>query len=385
MTDDSQPKKPAFRTRILRLIWGTIPWLMVAILVGIGFVLGDRIKEKRALLEEQKKAAIKTEVPAIRVITLTVEPQRIDDKISLPAEVVPYENLWVKAEVSGQVMRILVEEGQMIKKDQVLVELDDRDYRSRLQRIEANYKLAEIEHKRTEILAREKITATSKLDETEARLKDLIAQRDEARLELSRTRIASPISGRLNELKAKKGDFLRVGDNVAQILQFESVKVTVGVPESDVAAVFDLKKANVIIEALNNQRVQGTKIFLSRQPRTLARLYDLELMVPNTDGRILPGMFARVELVKEVYDRALAIPLYAVISQGDERFVYIEKEGRAEKRPVVLGVLSGWQVQVKTGLNPGDRVIVVGHRFLDNGQTVKVIKNVLDPSEILKS
>jgi membrane fusion protein (multidrug efflux system) len=234
-------------------------------------------------------------------------------------------------------------------------------------------------------LVKKNIAAESKLDEIEARLEDLTAQRNEAQLSLDRTRITAPISGRLNEIKAKEGDLLDVNQQVARILQFEKVKVMVGVPESDVAAVFDLNEAEVIIEALGNRRVQGKKVFLSRQPRTLARLYDLELMVLNPDGRILPGMFAQVELIKKVFDQALAVPLYAVITQGDERFVYVEKDGQAEKRLIKLGVLVGWQVHVEAGLSPGERVIVVGHRFLDAGQAVKVIKNVSHPSEILAS
>jgi membrane fusion protein (multidrug efflux system) len=94
-------------------------------------------------------------------------------------------------------------------------------------------------------------------------------------------------------------------------------------------------------------------------------------------------MFARVELIKEIYDRALAVPLYAVITLSDEQFVFIEKDGLAEKRTIELGVLVGWQVQVTSGLQPGDRVIIVGHRLLDSGQRVKVIQNVTDPEEIL--
>ena len=202
---------------------------------------------------------------------------------------------------------------------------------------------------------------------------------------MDRTLITAPISGQLNEIKAKQGDLLDVNQEVAKILQFQKVKVKVGVPESDVAAVFDLNEADVIIEALGNRRVKGKKVFLSRQPRTLARLYDLELVVPNPDGHILPGMFGQVELVKQVFDQALAIPLYAVITHGDDRYVYIEKDGRAEKRLIKLGVLAGWQVHVKAGLSAGEKVIVVGHRFLDDGQAVKVIKNVSHPSEILKS
>ena len=373
------------KTKVLRFLWGIFPWLMVGLILGLIVILGGRIIEEQDRLAEAKKAAIKKEVPAVRVITLTLKPERLEDKISLPAEIEPFEDLWVKAEVGGQVVSIPVKEGQSVKKGQLLVKLDDRDYRSRLARIEANYRLARQDYERMAVLVKENIAAESKLEEIEARLEDLRAQRSEAQLALDRTAITAPISGRLNEIKAKQGDLLDVNQQVAKILQSQKVKVTVGVPESDVSAVFDLNEAEVIIEALGNRRVQGKKVFLSRQPRTMSRLYDLELMVPNPDGRILPGMFARVELVKRVFDNALAVPLYAVITQGDERFVYVEKDGQAEKRSIKLGVLVGWQVHVEAGLNPGERVIVVGHRFLDAGQAVKVIKNVSHPSEILAS
>ncbi len=371
--------------RILRFIWGIFPWMMVAAIVVAIVGLYGQIKEKKARLEVEKQASIKKEVPAVRVITLTLEPRRLEDKLTLPAEVEARENLWVKAEVRGQVVQIRVEEGQIIKKGQVLAKLDDRDYRSRLARIEANYKLAKLDYDRYVALSRQKIAAESRKDEAEARLKDLTAQRTEARLALSRTRITSPISGRLNELKVELGDLLKASDDVAQILQFEEVKVTVGVPESDVAAILDLEEADVIIEALGNRKVRGKKIFLSRQPRSLARLYNLELEIPNEDGHILPGMFAKVELVKEVFPSALAIPLYAVITRGNDRFVYVEKDGKVEKKSVELGVLVGWEVHITGGLNPGERVVIVGHRFLDDGQAVSVIKNVKDAAEILES
>ena len=373
------------KTKVLRFLWGIFPWLMVGLIVGLIVALGGRIIEEQGRLAEAKKVAMKKEVPAVRVITLTLKPERLEDKISLPADIEPFEDLWVKAEVRGQVVSIPVKEGRLVKKGQLLVRLDDRDYRSRLARIEANYRLAGQDYKRMADLVKKNIAAENKLDEIEARLEDLTAQRNEAQLSLDRTRITAPISGRLNEIKVKKGELLDVNQQVAQILQFKKVKVMVGVPESDVAAVFDLNEAEVTIEALGNRKVKGRKIFLSRQPRTLARLYDLELMVPNPDGRILPGMFCRVELIKKVFDQALAVPLYAVITQGDERFVYVEKDGQAEKKLIKLGVLVGWQVHVEAGLNPGERVIVVGHRFLDDGQAVKVIKNVSHPSEILAS
>ncbi|HIJ57168.1 MAG TPA: efflux RND transporter periplasmic adaptor subunit [Deltaproteobacteria bacterium] len=378
-------EKPSVRIRIIHLLWSLIPWAMVAGLVVFIVFMGRYLAEEQGRLAEAKTSAIKKEVPAVRVITLSLKSHRLEDKINLPGEVKAYEDLRVKAEVKGQVIELHVEEGQYVKKGQILARLDDRDYRSRLARIEAGYKLAQLDRARVAALAKKKFTAESKLDEASARFNELGAQLKEAKLALERTTIVAPISGRLNELIAKQGELLDANQEVAQILQIDKVKVAVGVPESDVAAVFDLEKANVVIAALENRRVVGKKIFLARQPRTLARLYDLELIVPNPDGKILPGMFAQVELVKKVYPQALSVPLYAVIIQGDDRFVYIEKEGKAYKKPVDLGFLTGWQVQVKSGLNPEDRVIVVGHRFLDNDQPVKVIKNVNTPEEIFES
>jgi membrane fusion protein (multidrug efflux system) len=198
------------KTRVLRFFWGLIPWLMVLLILGFIVVMGVRIREKRALFGEAKKAAMKKEVEPVQIITLTLKPGRLLDKIDLPAQVEPYENLWVKAEVAGQVVKVLVEEGQPIEKGQVLLRLDDRDYRARFAQIEANYKLAQINYDRIAALVTKGVTAATELDRVEAQLKDLSARRVEARLALSRAKITSPISGRLNELKAEKGDFITV-------------------------------------------------------------------------------------------------------------------------------------------------------------------------------
>ncbi|MCG6910341.1 MAG: efflux RND transporter periplasmic adaptor subunit [Deltaproteobacteria bacterium] len=376
-------KKNGVGTKLLRFVWGLIPWLIVACICGFIFVLCGRVQDEKIRLEKAKQAAIKIDNAPVSVITLTLSPMRLVDKINLPGNVAPYEELWVKAEVGGQVMHIPVKEGQSVTKGQILVELDDRDYRLRLSRIEAAYKLAKLEYDRIAALDRKGITAANRMDEASANLKDITAQRDEARLALERTSIEAPIEGRINEIAAKQGDLVLVGAQIAQILQVGKVKVKVGIPESDVTSFFSLKTSEVVIEALGNRRVTGEKVFLSRQPRNLARLFDLELMIPNPDGKILPGMFARVELVRNVYKNALVIPLYAVISQGDESHVFVEKKGRAEKRQVNTGILVDWRVQILSGLEAGDRLVVVGHRLLEEGQAVDVVKNVSSPEEIL--
>lgn len=384
--EESKPKMSPLKAKSIRTIWSFIPWIVVAGLIASVFVMSKWLILKHGRIAEAKSAAIEKKIiPAVRVITLTLSPRRLIDSISLPGEIKPYEDLSVKAETKGQIVSIPVQEGEDVKKNQLLMQIDDRDSRSQLARIEATYKLAKLDYERINTLTRKNITPASKLDEVTARLKELEARLAEARLSLQRTRIKAPIDGRLNDVLKKIGDVVDVNQPVARIIQIDRVKATVGVPESDVTAVFDLKQADVVIEALDNRKFLGQKVFLSSQPRSLARLYDLELLLPNPEGRILPGMFAQVKLVKKVYENAVAVPLYAVITQGDARYVYVEKDGRAERRDITMGVLVDWQVHVTSGLKPGDRVIVVGHRFLDGGQAVQVVKNVQHPEEIFAS
>ena len=378
----SQPESDT-KIKMLRSIWGNLPWVLVIVLLVISASIGWMLYTKKQRIEEERKNAIKEETAAVKVVITPIKKRVFKDRINLPAMVESFEDLMVKSEVSGQITDILVKEGQHVKKGQVLAKLDDRDYQLRLESIQANYDLARIEHKRISELAEKRIAATTDLDKIDAQLKSLKSQLSEAKLALERTKIKAPISGRLNEIEAKVGDWMGVDKPVAQILQIGNVKVTVGIPESDVDAVFNLKEADVTIEALSNMPVKGKKIFLSRSPGTMARLYNLELVVPNPDGRILPGMFARVEIVKQTFKDAIVILLYSVITQNDEKFVYVEKNGIAEKRKVELGLLSNSEIQILKGLEPGDHLIVVGHRSLDNGQKVDVIKTVDDPREII--
>ena len=371
------------KIKMLRAAWEFFPWVLVIVLFILAGSLGLILLSKKQKLEYERRNAVKEETAAVKVITMSIEEKELEDKINLPAVIEAFENLWVKTEVSGQVVDILVEEGQHVKKGQVLVKIDERDYQLRFDSIEANYELSQLEHKRTSGLAEKKIAAANDLDKVDAQLKVLKSQYDEAKLAFERTSIKAPISGRLNEIEAKIGDWMGIEKPVAQILQTGNVKVVVGIPESDVAAVFDLEEADITIEALGNRVVKGKKIFLSHSPGNMARLYNLELLIPNQDDRILPGMFARVEIIKETIEDAIVIPLYAVITQQDDKFVYVEKNGRAEKRNVELGLLSNWEIQVTKGLEPEDHLIIVGHRVLDDGQKVEVIEVVKDPREIL--
>jgi membrane fusion protein (multidrug efflux system) len=327
---------------------------------------------------------VKEERPPVNVVEQELVPVVIRDRLNLPGIVEPWESLVLLAEVRGTIAEVLVEEGDHVKEGDLIARIDTSDYENTINAIKASYNLARINLKRLAGLRAQEIISQSEIDSIKAEVDSLEADLAIAEVQLERCYIRSSISGIVNVLPAKRGLYLGIGDPVATVLDISRVKVTVGIPETDVDAVRKIDSFEILIEALGNREVVGRRYFLAVAPESRAQVYRLELEVENSLEDILPGMFARVEIVKEEHRDALAVPLYSVISRDNKHFVYVEENNIAKFTEVELGILDGWVIQVVKGLQPADKVIVVGQRSVDDGQRVNVVKQVTDPAEITK-
>jgi RND family efflux transporter MFP subunit len=371
------------KDRLLRRIWGTLPSLLLIVLIVIIAALFSRIKGENDRIKAEKLAALHKERPPVNVVVLDMRPIPIHDRLDLPAQVEPWVELNVLAEVTGKVVRLAVTEGDHVKKGAPVAFLDNRDYVNELTSVRAELRLAFLNLRRTGDLFKEKLITKARLDSDIAKAETLAAAVRNAELRLERCTIRSPITGIVNGLDAKKGLYLNVQDRVAVILDISRVKVNVGIPESDVDEVRGLNDFDVVIDALDGRTVKGRKFFLSKSPGSFAHLYKLEIEVRNADGEILPGMFATVNIVKREVKDSISVPLYSVITRAGEQFVFVEKEGSAHVRMVETGILEGWRIEITKGLASGDRVIVVGQRSVEEGQKVNVVRTVKDPEDLL--
>jgi membrane fusion protein (multidrug efflux system) len=371
------------KEKLLRRLWGMLPSLFLVLLIILIAVMSSRIRTEGERIKAENLASMRRERPPVNVVTLDVTPMTVQDRLDLPAEVEAWVELKVSAEVQGTVIRVPLTEGAHVKKGDIIAVIDTRDYENELASIRADYELAQKDLERTKALFEEDLVTKARLDSDVARAGNLLASLQNAELRLERCRIRAPISGVLNHLDAKVGLHLNVQDPVAVILDISRVKVSAGIPESDVDEVRKLEYFDITINALE-RKVRGRKYFLSKSPESFAHLYKLEMAVDNAGGEILPGMFARVNIVKREIRNGFAVPLYAVISRGDEQFIYIEKEGTAHVRMVETGILDGWRIQITRGLAENERVIVVGHRSVDEGQAVNVVRTVSDPEELFR-
>jgi membrane fusion protein (multidrug efflux system) len=359
-----------------------LPLFILLIFILFALVLGARVKNEKSRLMEEKSNAMVQERPPVNVVVQEMVPTLLRDRLNLPGMVEPWESLNILAEVRGIVEEVLVEEGDHVNEGDLIVRLDTSDYENTKNSIRASYNLALTNLKRLSGLHDQEIIARAEYDSIKAEVESLEADLAIAELQLQRCYIRSSISGIVNELPAKKGLYLAVGDPVATVLDIDRLKIIVGIPETDVDAVRKIDRFEVIIEALQNKKISGAKYFLAVAPESQAQVYRLELEVSNKSGEILPGMFARVEIIKEEFPEALAIPLYAVISRDNKHFVFLEEDNVAKLQEIKLGILDGWHIQITGGLAPGQRVIVVGQRSVDTEQRLNVVKKVTNPAEI---
>lgn len=135
----------------------------------------------------------------------------------------------------------------------------------------------------------------------------------------------------VKRLDAKVGLYLSVGDPLAELLQIDRVKAVVGIPESDIDAVRRLDRVDLSIQALANRQLVGQRHYLAPSPDAGAYLFRLELALDDPDHEVLPGMFFRARLVKQHFPQALVVPLYAIISRGDDRYVFVAEDGTVRK------------------------------------------------------
>ncbi len=367
------------RAKYVYLIWKNLPRLSLLILIlftALGFFA---IKDKGKRLAEEKAKAAVEEKQLLNVVVLDIGKITLRDRINLPGTIEPWQRLELLAKVGGMIEEVLVTEGDQVEEGTVLARIEEADYRIGLQSAQATWTLANAEYKRVKTMHGKGIAPQAELETRKAQLQTAQAALDDAQLNLSRCTIKAPMSGIIRRLDAKTGLLLAIADPVAEILQIDQVKAVVGIPESDVAAVRELDEIDITIQALSDRKLTGKKHFLSPAPESNAHVYRMELALTNQDTSILPGMFVRADIVKEERANTLALPLYSVITRKGEQFIYLEDKGVVRKQLVELGIMEGWMVEVTDGLQEGDRVVVEGHRDIEDGQEVRVIRSLSTP------
>lgn len=333
-----------------------------------------------ALTVIMKMPAKKSETPAteappvnVKVMTVTAEPQ-LADTFDLPAVVEPNRIITVSSEISGRIESIPLEEGCQVKTGDLLVKLNMDLILPEFDSAKAQVERDQIEFDRMTNLAKENATTQRDLDNATSQLAVSKARLEGISARLERTSILSPTNGVLNDLPVEEGEYVDPGNPVAQVVDTNTVKVVVEIPERDIAFFSVGGKAKVFANTGDsNEPLTGTITFISELADSKTRTTRTEITLDNRQRLLRSGQIVNVHLTRRILKDAVMVPLLAVIPMEDSKAVYIVNSSLTKRREVELGIIRGDQVQIKSGLEPGDKLIIAGHRFVALGQKVNIV------------
>lgn len=309
------------------------------------------------------------------VIVGTASQQAFPIIVEALGTAVANESVNISAQRSQTVTKVLFEDGELVKANQPLLELNNRAEKARLNEININVTEARRQLDRIKGLAKQSAASEQLLDEQESRVKALIAQREVAKANLQELVVSAPFSGRLGLRQVSLGSLVRPGDTVTTLDDLSIMKVDFSIAENHFSSVKDGQRVLATSVAYPGEEFNGeiTNIDSRIDPRT--RSIQIRAQIPNPDLKLRPGMLLQINLEKRVLN-ALVVPESAIVPEGNEQFVFVVgADNKAVKTIVILGERKPGLVQIISGIKAGQNVITQGTLRVRDGSSVKVLSN----------
>lgn len=318
------------------------------------------------------KAAGKGPPPApVEVVTL--KPSRVQEDLGAVGTLRANQSVMLRTEVTGRVETIGFRDGQAVRRGQLLIGLDASLNEAEVAQAKAELALAQSNLKRTEDLAARNFVSSSAQDQAESNVVVLQARLQLAQARLSKMRVVAPFDGVAGIRAVNVGDVLRDGTDIVNIEDISTLKADFRVPERFFTQLKVGLPVEVAADALPGATYRGSIEAINPRIDANGRSLELRASLGNSDGRLRPGMFARVRVVVGDRPEAFMVPEEAIVPQGDRFFVFRVADGKAQRVPVRLGVRRDGQVELLDNVQAGDRIIVAGMRVQRDGQPVRVL------------
>lgn len=333
------------------------------LLAGCGDAKKDAKSEKKvSTIEEIQKVNGK---PARVVKAATV---KLTDVRSFSGTIEGSQQTTATAKLGDPIAKINVRVGSKVKKDQVLAEFVFTGDNTAYQQAKAAMELNEKTLARTkEVQAKGGVTQNT-VDQLETQISISKMQLEAAR---RATLVLAPSSGTITEVKHKVGEVPGVGGAMFTIANLDKVILKLNVTSSEIG--FFKKGAKATIE-LNGEKLQGEVSLIPLAANPITRFFPVEVTFKNKGQKLLPGMYLTTKIdAREV--TGVTVPVEAIVySNGVNAVWIVDKEGKAKRKIVQLGVQTKTDIQIKDGLNEGDVVMVEGQNRMNDGDKVLIVE-----------
>lgn len=322
---------------------------------------------------EAKPLADKPKVPAAPVEVAAVTEGALAPTYAATATLEAEREAVVRSEMPGEILKILVEEGDRVAAGQVLARLDDARVQLELRQVATVADRLKHEAQRSEKLLERDMISREAYDRARYERDTQDAAVAIVRHNLDRGEIRAPYAGIITRRHVKEGQWLALQQPAFEIADFTELKARIDVPEREAMALAAGQPVSIAADALAGRTFTGTVERSSPVVDRASGTVGVTLAVDNPDMVLRPGLFVRVAVTYDQIANATLVPKSAIIADAGRNRVFVIENGVADERDVTLGHENGALVQVLSGLDPGASVVTVGQSALKDGDTVAVI------------
>ncbi|HEX8425428.1 efflux RND transporter periplasmic adaptor subunit [Hymenobacter sp.] len=327
---------------------------------------------------QQNEAAQKITVEPVRVQVRPINGLPNAEQIEYSGTVEAKTSTMLSFSVSGTVRRVLVEQGQRVRKGQLLAVVDLDAIDDNYQSAKARQRQAQDMYNRLKPVVENGSLPEVRLVEARENLAQANSAVHAAGVSVNDTRLVAPHDGVIGQRMVEPGQVAAPGSPVLQLLDMREVYVKVAVPEGEISGVKLGQPAQVTVRSRDAEALKGKVDEIGVIADPMARTYTVKVALPRTSHGLLPGMVTTVNLrtAGTISQASLVVPNQALrVDESGRSFVYVTTDGnKAARRQVSTGALNRNGITITAGLTPQDQLIVSGYQRLSDGAAITVVR-----------
>jgi len=319
---------------------------------------------------EEEEEDAKTPIP---VEVASVSEGSVSVYISSTANLVAENEVKVLSEVEGRVLTLRVEEGDWVKHGQVLATLVRDDEEIEFKKAQLKETNARAAYDRAKELVDRELISREEFDKLTIDYQIARQEMAEAEWALKKATIVAPFTGRVTARMTQLGQHVRPGDELFQVTDFDPLIARIYLPERDVLGLEEGRQVQIRLDAADEVSFAGRIRQISPVVDTSTGTVKVTIEATEPPKQVRPGSFVTVNIVRETHADAVLLPREAVLRELRKAHVFVAENEIAEKRTVTLGLEEGDLIEVISGVEAGDQVIVAGQGGLKDGSVVKIL------------
>lgn len=316
-----------------------------------------------------------SEEDAVPVEAITIRAGDISASLLYSATIETEEEVDVYPQLSGIIEKIRVEEGDIVKKGAVLLELDDDEYRLSAKKAKVNYEQTLSDYKRSKQIFDKNLISNNEYETARFTMEKAKIEWEQAELTLSRCKIKAPIPGVIAERRIKPGDRILTSTVLFHIVNHDRMLATVHIPAKDAQLCKKGQRVILTSDVLGTKKFDG---WIKRQSPVIdaqSGTRKITVGVKPHQRELKAGMFVNVFIITGTHTSVPLVPKNAIVYDGEDKYIFlISEDSLAQRIHLKAGYSDPYNYEALEGVNSGDMMIIVGQSALKDKTRIKIVR-----------